>query len=99
MGSCRFAIGEDVEAVVREERRWNDRLFSQSNRTATTELMERERRRFGEVITEAARWPEGKCRTETEVKWRRSACGGIRLTCEKCCFKIIQDMIDTVFNI
>ena len=45
MGSCRFAIGEDVEAVVREERRWNDRLFWQSNRTATTELMEREMKR------------------------------------------------------
>ena len=45
MGSCRFAIGEDVEAVVREERRGNDRLFWQSSRTATTELMEREMKR------------------------------------------------------
>ena len=89
---------EEVE-VVSEVRRWNDRLFWQSSRTATTELMERERRRLGEVTTEAERLPEGKCRTETEVKWRRSACGGIRLTCEKCCFKIIQDMIDTVYNI
>ena len=82
MGSCRFAIGEDVEAVVREERRWNDRLFWQSSRTATTELMERERKGFGEVTTEVVRHPVGRWRTEAEVKWRRSACGGIRPTCD-----------------
>ena len=73
MGSCRFAIGEDVEAVVREERRWNDRLFWQSSRTATTELMEREMKRCGEVILEALRTPVGRWRTETELEWRSRA--------------------------
>ena len=73
MGSCRFAIGEDVEAVVREERRWNDRLFLQSSRTATTELMEREMKRWGEVILEAVRTPVGRWRAETELEWRSRA--------------------------
>ena len=73
MGSCRFAIGEDVEAVVREERRWNDRLLLQSSRTATTELMEREMKRCWEVILEAVRTPVGRWRTEREVEWRSRA--------------------------
>ena len=73
MGSCRFAIGEDVEAVVREERRWNDRLFWQSSRAATTELMEREMKRWGEVILEAVRTPVGRWRAETELEWRSRA--------------------------
>ena len=42
----------EVEEVVREERRWNVRLFWQSSRTATTELMARERRRW----LAAGRW-------------------------------------------
>ena len=47
-------------------------MFWQSSRTATIELMERERRRFGEVITEVVRLPVGRWRMETEVEWRRS---------------------------
>ena len=62
-----------MEAVVREERRWNDRLFWQSSRTATTELMEREMKRWGEVILEALRTPVGRSRTETELEWRSRA--------------------------
>ena len=61
-----------VVVLVSEERRWNERLFWQSSRTATIELMERERRRFGEVITEVVRLPVGRWRMETEVEWRRS---------------------------
>ena len=71
---------EEVVEVVREERRWNERLFWQSSRTATTELMARERRRWLEVTKEVVRRPVGRCRTEREVEWRRSACGGIRPT-------------------
>ena len=82
MGSCRLAIGEEKVELVSEESRWNERLFWQSSRTATTELMERERRRFGEVTTEGVRWPVGRWRTEMEVKWSKIACGGIRPTCE-----------------
>ena len=70
----------EVEEVVREERRWNVRLFWQSSRTATTELMARERRRWLEVTKEVVRRPVGRWRTEREVEWRRSACGGIRPT-------------------
>ena len=44
-GSWKIAIGvEDVE-LVSVERRWTERLFWQSRRTATTELMDMERRR------------------------------------------------------
>ena len=72
---------EEVVEVVREERRWNERLFWQSSRTATTELMARERRRWLEVTKEVVRRPVGRWSTEREVEWRRSACGGIRPTC------------------
>ena len=63
---------EEVE-VVSEVRRWNDRLFWQSSRTATTELMEREMKRWGEVILEAVRTPVGRWRAETELEWRSRA--------------------------
>ena len=44
IGSWKLAIGvEDVE-LVSVERRWTERLFWQSRRTATTELMHMERR-------------------------------------------------------
>ena len=76
IGSCMLAMGEEgVEEVevVSEVRMWNDRLFWQSSRTATTELMEREMKRWGEVITEALRIPVGRWRTETELEWRSRA--------------------------
>ena len=45
IGSWKLAIGvEDVE-LVSVKRRWTERLFWQSRRTATTELMDMERRR------------------------------------------------------
>ena len=80
----------EEEVVVREESRWNEILFWQSSRTATTELMARERRRWLEVTKEVVRRPVGRWRTEREVEWRRSACGGIRPTC---------NMRNAVYNI
>ena len=70
----------EEEVVVREESRWNERLFWQSSRTATIELMARERRRWLEVTEEVVRCPVGRWRTEREVEWRRSVCGGIKPT-------------------
>ena len=80
IGSWKLAIGvEDVE-LVSVKRRWTERLFWQSRRTATTELMDMDRRRSSEVTRELVSLPLGRWSTETEVGWSRSTWGEIRPT-------------------
>ena len=83
IGSWKLAIGLEVVELVSVGRRWTERLFWQSRRTATTELMHMERRRLSKVTREVVSLPLGKWSTETEVGWRRSTWGEIRPTCGK----------------
>ena len=79
-GSWKLAVGVEVVELVSVERRWTERLFWQSRRTATTELMDMDRRRSSEVTREVVSLPLGRWSTETEVGWSRSTWGEIRPT-------------------
>ena len=83
IGSWKLAIGVEEVELVSVERRWTERLFWQSRRTATTELMDMDRRRSSEVTREVVSLPLGRWSTETEVGWSRSTWGEIRHTCGK----------------